>query len=166
MSFRVHSGILIPHIAKQGKSLSLICSSLTWLQDNAARARKAKCVALSEAATNTGSQIPRWMLEQDIERTISEMEADEVELQQRIQAIRDAKEQRIKDAKARGVYSRKRQASSELRLLYARADDQDEQKLENASNDEITKDDEQFAPDAMFDAGDGLTPTVREMMKA
>ena len=85
---------------------------------------------------------PSWMLEQEVQRRIKAFEADELELQERLEAVRKEKEQALK-AKAR--YARKR----------PRLDD------ESSKN----ADDEQFAPDDYIES-DGISAELRALMNA
>ena len=82
------------------------------------------------------------MLEQEVQRRIKAFEADELELQDRLETVRKDKEQALK-AKAR--YARKR----------PRLDDE-------ASN---NQDDEQFAPDD-YTESDGISAELRALMNA
>jgi t-SNARE complex subunit (syntaxin) len=52
---------------------------------------------------------PKWMLEQEIQRRLDDYDADEKELQARIEEARKAKVQRAKELKDRARYARKKQ---------------------------------------------------------
>lgn len=85
---------------------------------------------------------PSWMLEQEVQRRIKAFEADELELQDRLEAVRKEKEQALK-AKAR--YARKR----------PRLDEKPGK----------SEDDEQFAPDD-YTESDGISAELRALMSA
>ena len=94
----------------QGKSLSLICSTLTWLRDDAERAKKTAIDALRTTLAEKNADEPKWMLEQAIQQRIREFEANEQELQERLETLRKEKVRKQEAMRAKANYARKRQA--------------------------------------------------------
>ncbi|EAU85951.2 CHL1 helicase [Coprinopsis cinerea okayama7 len=82
-----------------GKTLTLLCSSLTWLLDEKDRARKGK---LKEVAGVDGEEeVKDWVIEQTLARVRREMEADEREYEEKLARARKREEQLRRMAKAR-----------------------------------------------------------------
>src|SRR5262249_46679206 len=73
----------------QGKSLSLICASLTWLRNHKRVQYEASVEDVAESLTDE----PKWMVEQVLQRKRDELMRKWEEREQRLEAIR-AKEQR------------------------------------------------------------------------
>ncbi|PWN50221.1 DNA repair helicase [Violaceomyces palustris] len=74
-----------------GKSLSLICSSLTWLRQNSKRSR----LATSEVShgQNGASEEPDWVVKHEMERKRKELESKEEELRSRLKRVRQIREE-------------------------------------------------------------------------
>lgn len=116
----------------QGKSLSLICSTLSWLFDDADRARKVAVEGAIETDRQTSGQkgefaaacdytylkrdtaVPKWMIEQDIQRRINELEHAEQDLRDRLAEVRQNKLKRQQEAKDRAHYAKKRKVGMGL----------------------------------------------------
>ena len=62
---------------------------------------------------------PKWMLEQEIQRRIKELEADERDIQEKLEAIRKEKARKQEEARSKAKYARKRQVRMALEPLNA-----------------------------------------------
>ncbi|KAF7297812.1 Chl1 helicase [Mycena kentingensis (nom. inval.)] len=119
-----------------GKTLSLLCSSLTWLADERNRARKG---VLDELGTETEAGRD-WVLAQTRERRARELEDEEREYEERL------------------TQARKREATMKKR---AQARVNKRPKLDEHASEEDP--DDAFLPDE--DPEDNISPAVRALMK-
>lgn len=55
---------------------------------------------------------PRWIVEQEVKRRLDEYDANEREMQERLEAIRREKQKKVDDMKRRANFARKRPVSS------------------------------------------------------
>ncbi|EJD50674.1 DNA repair helicase [Auricularia subglabra TFB-10046 SS5] len=70
-----------------GKTLSLICSALQWLEDDRERARRGQLDALKSSCAD--EKEPAWVVEQTIARMRRDLEAQEQELEERLEKARN-----------------------------------------------------------------------------
>ncbi|KAI5117244.1 hypothetical protein M0805_001562 [Coniferiporia weirii] len=82
-----------------GKTLSLLCSSLTWLCDDNARSRKGKLTTLRESL-GSGDD-PDWVLMQSFDRLKNELEEAEREYEKRLAYLRRKEKSSSKQGSAR-----------------------------------------------------------------
>jgi len=134
-----------------GKSLSIICAALSWLELDRRRAADATLGELLAKLKAESPQEPDWILEQHVERKRRELLAEEDALEQRLQSIRNQEaELKLK------------QKSSNLQ----RRPLSKKRKTENGNDDS----DEDFAPDSSTHTStdqvgpNGLPKSVQEML--
>ncbi|KAI0657701.1 DNA repair helicase [Cubamyces menziesii] len=130
-----------------GKTLSLLCASLTWLRDEQERAKKGKLRLNTDNA-----DAPDWVVAQTIERRRRELEAVELEYASRLATARKREAQLRKLTRG---HIRKRP-----RLM---TDDHDSDRLINKNDDE----DDAYLPevDESNDSECNLSPAVLALMK-
>ncbi|KAA1116221.1 ATP-dependent DNA helicase chl1 [Puccinia graminis f. sp. tritici] len=132
-----------------GKSLSLICAALTWLELDRRRATEGTLEQLFAKLKAESPQEPDWILEQHVERKRRELIAEEDALEERLQAIRN------QEAELKRKQKSSRQHPHQFK----------KRKIENAHDDS----DEDFAPESTNEATDevgpnGLPRSVQEML--
>ncbi|KAM0752291.1 DNA repair helicase [Meredithblackwellia eburnea MCA 4105] len=147
-----------------GKSLSLICSTLTYLNHASAHARAqlVEDVRAQVAASSNANDEPDWVLQQEVERQLRELDRAEKELEDRLEEIRRQEKQQLLGLGGDAAERRRKR----IKLDH-----------NGSLNSGATKeDDDQFAPDpydsdqdenAPADeyAADNYTPAVREAIK-
>ncbi|KZW01490.1 DNA repair helicase, partial [Exidia glandulosa HHB12029] len=69
-----------------GKTLSLVCSALQWLEDDRERAKRGQLDALKSSVQDDNE--PAWVIEQTVERMRRELEVQEQELEERLEKAR------------------------------------------------------------------------------
>lgn len=98
--------------AEQGKSLSIICSTFTYLRDAKVLKRQnletsiRESVASSEAMKNE----PGWVIEHEIKTKLDELDQQERELEERLEELREKeRKERLRAARDTGRSLAKRQ---------------------------------------------------------
>ena len=78
-----------------GKSLSLLCATLTWLQHARSQARQQLILDIRAQfrASDTTKDEPEWVLQHEIDRQLKLLECDQWALEERLEKVRK-KEQR------------------------------------------------------------------------
>ncbi|KAG9119952.1 ATP-dependent DNA helicase chl1, partial [Ceratobasidium sp. 392] len=127
-----------------GKSLSLLCGSMTWLRDNKQRAIRGQLETLKLSMQD--STEPEWVSRQILDKHKRELEQEEADLEERLQAARQREEQIRQQERGRA------------------------RKRVKTTHDEPAKfehDDDNFLPDAEggSDEEDNISPAVRALMQ-
>jgi hypothetical protein len=162
----------VPKRANQGKSLSLICSTLAWIL---ADARRTHTAALDDLRARLADQLagePRWVIEGELERKRTELDRAEAELEQRLTQIREreAKERarREREAAAGGGmgHVRKKQVRGPYAALLCTGVEPCAQKLSHEQELAVKAEDDDFAPEEVDQADDdGMSPELKALMQ-
>ncbi|KAK2459645.1 hypothetical protein APHAL10511_008290 [Amanita phalloides] len=96
-----------------GKTLSLLCASMTWLKDDKDRAKKGN---LKEAIGDDDLGARDWVIEQSMERARREVELKEQEYEQRLASARarEARMRKMAQARASKRVRRAQETSAKL----------------------------------------------------
>lgn len=127
-----------------GKTLSLLCSTLTWLTDNAERANKVQVESFRSSLNNDGD--PDWVHEQALAAHIRQFEVRKEELQERLERAKRKEEELKRKSMANVVHKRQRT----------------EKKSEK--DHELEDEDADFLPVDDDGNEDGITPELRALM--
>lgn len=138
----------------QGKSLSLICGSLTWLREHKGKLIQAR---LDEADVDDGE--PAWVREYAKEEQKQKILGERNELEERLKAIR-RKEQRDRERSELATGNAVKRVRRDLEVEREGEDD-DEFVPEDYESDEESK----TARGAVSHDGDGFSAATRELMK-
>ncbi|TFK70379.1 DNA repair helicase [Pluteus cervinus] len=128
-----------------GKTLTLLCSSLTWLRDEKNRAKIGK---LNKATTDDGNT-KRWVIEQTRERLMRELEVEEEVMEERLRQARKREAALRKVTKGR-VTKKPRQEPS-----------QDQERKTEKDEDFLPDDEDELC--ALSDEPN-ISPALRDLM--
>lgn len=134
-----------------GKTLTLLCASLTWLMDEKDRARKGKMKAV--AGGEDGAK--DWVIEQTIARVRREMEADEAEYERNLAQARKREQQMRRMASGR-MAKRAKYGPGEPSSSKSRTKDEED------DNDDVFLPEDDTVAD---DEGEHISPELRALME-
>lgn len=146
-----------------GKSLSLLCASLTWLAHHRIQHREQLEAKLRAdwLQNDCNKEEPSWVLDQEIKRQLATLDRDEQALEERLARLR-LEETRQKNT------DRKKPVGCTFPTSTQRFAHRFAQKYTHAPTNSVDPEDE-FAPDPYdsdgVGANDNYTPAVRELVK-
>ncbi|KAL8280650.1 hypothetical protein RQP46_006973 [Phenoliferia psychrophenolica] len=135
-----------------GKSLSIICASLTYLASASALSRAELVAFIRAEVAHSAADEPDWVVEQEIERQLKDREKQEKELEERLEGIR-RKEREAGDGRRKKRPKLGHDGAKKATL----AEDE-------FAPDPYDSDQDEHAP-APEGAADNYTPAVRELLK-
>ncbi|GJJ13140.1 hypothetical protein Clacol_007390 [Clathrus columnatus] len=126
-----------------GKTLSLLCSTLTWLADSVERANKTRLESFRASLKDDGD--PDWVHEQTLAAHLRQLEAKKEEFEERLASARRREEELKRRAMAKVVRKRP--------------------KVEKENGKQDDDDDTAFLPENETADEDGISPEVKALMK-
>ena len=91
-----------------GKSLSLLCATLTWLQHAKSQARQQLVLDIRAQfrASDSTKDEPEWVLQHEIDRQLKLLESDQLALEERLEQVRKKEQRENLAGKTKRIVSR------------------------------------------------------------